>query len=93
MTATITPSRARAEQEQKGKGNRNRTEEEQKQKAPAAPNGNGHRKPRPDVTNARFAVHRWQIEELISMLGPYADKFDLDEWLMTGCVECAKREN
>ncbi len=63
--------------------------------AAAAPNGNGNghgRKRRPQFENERFAVHHWQVQELISMLGQAANGFDLDEWLMTGCVACAKLE-
>lgn len=29
----------------------------------------------------RFFLHRWQVEELITALGPHADDFDLDIWL------------
>lgn len=52
----------------------------------------GVRKERPQFTNGRFAVHRWQVDELISMLGANAETFDLDEWLMTGAYLRAEQE-
>jgi len=50
------------------------------------------RKERPQFQNQRFAVHRWQVDELISMLGVHVDSFDLDEWLMTGAAARAAEE-
>jgi hypothetical protein len=50
------------------------------------------RKERPQFENRRFAVHRWMVDRLISMLGVHADAFDLDEWLMTGAAARADEE-
>ncbi len=47
---------------------------------------------RPQFENQHFAVHRWQVEELMSMLGVHVEPFDLDEWLMTGAAARAKEE-
>jgi len=52
----------------------------------------GGRKERPQFQNRRFAVHRWQVDELISMLGAQVEAFDLDEWLMTGAAARADEE-
>ncbi len=54
-------------------------------------NGNGKSR-KPIYQNERFAVHQWQVENLLSMLGTHADTFDLHEWLLVGAVKVAKRE-
>jgi hypothetical protein len=38
-------------------------------------------KPRPR-TYGRITLHRWQLESLIAALGPHADGFDLDAWVL-----------
>lgn len=37
--------------------------------------------PRPK-TFGRIALHRWQLDALIASLGPHADAFDLDAWVL-----------
>lgn len=55
----------------------NRTEEKgTEQKAPAA------LKPRPQKYG-RVTLHRWQLDELIDILGPNGVGFELDAWVMS----------
>ena len=67
--------------------NQNQNQKEEQKKS-----GGGGRKERPQFSNQRFAVHRWQVDELISMLGAQVETFDLDEWLLTGAAERARQE-
>lgn len=57
------------------------------------PASGGGKKARPLYRNERFAVHQWQIDELLSMLGHQAEQFDLHEWLLVGAVKAAKAES
>jgi hypothetical protein len=70
----------------------NQTEPNQTSTAAQQQPRGGGRKERPLFHNSRFAVHRWQVDELISMLGNQADSFDLDAWLLTGAVQRAQQE-
>lgn len=58
----------------------------------ASPSPTASAKERPRLRNTRFAVHRWMIERLIGELGPHANNFDLDSWLMDRIPVLAEAE-
>ena len=85
VTLLVTPDETRLKRSIQNQNQNHNQKEEQKKSG-------GGGKERPQFQNQRFAVHRWQVDELISMLGAQVDTFDLDEWLLTGAAARAAEE-